>query len=96
VPDLLLSYHVQCIHGYTERTDHPDHRGLLIRAAEMLTVRSGATREPDGEHQISIWCSQPSGLVCSVNDVVNVLPCPTWAYLNDGPCLTSAAFTGLR
>ena len=34
------------------------------------------------EHQISIWCSTPFGLACSVNDVVNVLPCATCVYLN--------------
>ncbi len=36
------------------------------------------------------------GLPCSVNDAVNVLPCYTCAYLNDGPALTCAAFPGRR
>jgi hypothetical protein len=44
------------------------------------------------EHQIEIWSSQSPSLLCSVNDVVNVLPCPTCAYLNGGPVLTCAAF----
>jgi pimeloyl-ACP methyl ester carboxylesterase len=35
-------------------------------------------------------------LLCSVNDAVNVLPCATCAYLNDGPLLTWAAFPGRR
>jgi hypothetical protein len=46
------------------------------------------------EHQIEIWCSQGVGLLCSVNDAVNVLPCSTWAYLNGGPLLTCAALPG--
>jgi hypothetical protein len=46
------------------------------------------------EHQIEIWCSRPFGLFCSVNDAVDALPCATCAYLNGGPLLTCAAFTG--
>jgi hypothetical protein len=38
------------------------------------------------KHPISIWCSQPSSLLCSVNDVVNVLPYATGAYLTGEPC----------
>jgi len=35
------------------------------------------------EHQIEVWCSESLGLVCSVNDAVNDLPCATYASLND-------------
>jgi hypothetical protein len=38
----------------------------------------------------------PLCLICSVNDMVNVLPCAAWAYLNGGPVLTCAAFPGQR
>jgi hypothetical protein len=34
------------------------------------------------EHQIARWPPQPDGLVCSVNDAVNVLPCSIHAYLD--------------
>jgi hypothetical protein len=60
--------------------------------------RDGCSRSPAGlpEHQISIWCSQPPSLLCSVNDAVNFLPCSTCAYLNGRPLLTCAAFTRRR
>jgi hypothetical protein len=61
------------------------------------TVQISAARPRSvSEHQIAIWCSRAECLFCSVNDAVNVLPCSTWAYLNDGPVLTCAAFTRRR
>jgi hypothetical protein len=44
--------------------------------------------------RLRIWWSQPLSLLCSVNDAVNVLPCSTCVYLNDGPVLTCSTFPG--
>ena len=68
----------------------PRCRRLL--AAFMLDSASAAAPE----HQLEIWCSNTPSLLCSVNDAVNVLPCSTCVYLNGGPSLTCAAFTGRR
>jgi len=53
---------------------------MLVQPSSAVVLFDSAV----AEHQIEIWCSEPLSLLCSVNDVVNVLPCSTCAYLNAG------------
>jgi hypothetical protein len=65
--------------------DQPRQRKHLARGRSAGDPRSRWSPE----HQIEVWCSPASGLLCSVNDAVNVylaLPAPT----------LTAGFPGLR
>jgi hypothetical protein len=81
---------------------------LIIRTIRLDPSGPDATdspshlsrRDPTGADQIDAEHQAPNlvvlapSLLCSVNDAVNVLPSSTCAYLNGGPVLTCAAFTG--
>jgi hypothetical protein len=68
---------------------------LLAGSADGLPAVITVLAKPQTT-RFRIWWSQPVSLLCSVNDVVNVLPYATCDYLNVGPVLTCAALTGRR